>query len=99
MEVYKVFRLGDLTCASFQTDEFGLQLSADGGSLQPVEGAGCQTNKQQRRRASWKAVVLNHNAVEEKGQFNISEIYPVKRLKVLIQPTFLYILPGYGRDD
>lgn len=54
-----------LTCASLQTGALRLQLPADGGGLQPVEGAGSQTVQNQRRRTNWDAVVLNHHTEEE----------------------------------
>ncbi len=67
--------LGRLTCASFQTDAFRLQPSADGDDMQPVEGAGSQTSQQQRRRASRNAVVLNHNTVKENSSLVSTQMW------------------------
>lgn len=53
------------TGPSLQTGGFGAQPPADGGGLQPVEGAGSQTGQNQRRRIRRNAVVLNGNTEED----------------------------------
>lgn len=64
-----VFSQREPTRPSLQRGGLGLQPPADGGGLQPVEGAGEQPAEQQRRRSDRNAVVLNHRAEGNKQAF------------------------------